>query len=94
MQAHKCIKSERLEARCSPEQKKLFTYAAELSGCKLTEFATQAMQDAALRIIQEHRVIKLTLRDQQKLLNALEASPKPNKKLVSALKHYKKYFKD
>ena len=83
-------KSERLEARITTDQKKLFQHAAQLSGRSLTDFAIVALQETAKRIIQEHEIILLSVEDQRLFFQALNEAPKPNKNLIAAAKRYKK----
>ena len=45
---------ERLEARVSRQQKKLFQRAAELRGVTLTDFLIGALQEAATKTIEDH----------------------------------------
>lgn len=47
------VKYERLEARISPEQKRLFQRAAELQGRTLTDFVVASVNDAAQRVIED-----------------------------------------
>jgi len=46
-------KSERLEARISPENKELFQRAADIQGRTLTDFVVSSLVSAANQIIQE-----------------------------------------
>lgn len=84
------LKSERLEARISPQQKKLFQQAANLSGRSLTDFAIEALQETAMRIIQEHNVLQLSLEDQKAFIKAIFNPPAPSKNLIKAAKRHKK----
>lgn len=87
------IKKERLEARINSEQKNLFQQAADLSGRSLTDFAISALLEVAKRIIQEHKIIRLSLQDQHTFATALSKPPKPNKRLLQAAKRYEKEVK-
>ena len=87
------IKTERLEARISSEQKELFQHAANLSGRSLTDFIISALQEAARLVVHEHKVIQLSLRDRQAFVQALLEPPKPNKNLSQAAKRYQKKVK-
>lgn len=87
-------KSERIEARVRPEDKDLFKQAAELSGMKLTEFAIQALKEAATRIIKEHNLIELSLADQKLFVATLNNPIAPNKRLIEAAKRHRKIIQE
>lgn len=87
-------KIERIEARVRSEDKKLFKKAAELSGMKFTEFAIQAMKDAANKIIKEHTLIELSQADQKLFVERLMYAAEPNESLVAAAKRYKKMIQE
>ena len=81
-------KVERLEARVSKREKDLFAKAAAIQGRSLTEFVISSLHDTAMRIIESHKVIKLTERDSEVFVNALLNPPEPNKNLKAAAKRY------
>ena len=78
----------RIEARVSPEQKELFERAAAIEGVTLTDFAISSMQRAAARVVQEHTVMELSLRNQRAFVEALQNPPEPNEALREAAKAY------
>lgn len=84
MQPHS--KSERLEARITPEQKHQFQHAADLIGRSITDFAINALQEAAIKIIREHEVISISMSDQKAFIEALINAPEPNQRLLAAKK--------
>jgi len=86
-------KSKRLEARISTEQKRLFQYAANLLGQSLTDFAVSTLQEKAKKIIKEHEIMQLFLRDQEIFIEAMLKPHKPNKHLLKAVKHHNKKVK-
>jgi hypothetical protein len=47
------LRSERLEARVTPEQKQLIEYAAALKGATVTDFLLSSVQDAAKKAIED-----------------------------------------
>jgi len=83
-------KTERLEARISSDQKKLFQHAASLTSKTLTEFTIGALEKAANQVIEEHESIQLSIHDQQVFIEALLDAPEPNHALLSAAERYKK----
>lgn len=81
---------ERLEARISYENKSVLKYAADLVGRSLTDFVINSAYEAATRIIREHEQIKLTMKDRDVFIQALENTSAPSSALVAAAKKYKK----
>ncbi|MDO8672641.1 MAG: DUF1778 domain-containing protein [Dehalococcoidia bacterium] len=72
------LKRERLAARVTPEQKKLFLRAAELTGRSLTEFLVASAQTAAEEAIRTHQVIELTANSTQQFVKAFLNPGKPS----------------
>jgi len=87
-------KSERLEARLSQAQKKLIQHAADLSGRSLTGFILTALQEAANKIIREHKVITLTTHESEQFVNALMTPPKPNNAIKKAAQRHHDFLED
>jgi uncharacterized protein (DUF1778 family) len=81
-------KSERLEARVTPQQKELLQYAAELKGLSLTDFLITSAQSIAEATIREHNVITLTKRDSQAFAEALLNPGQPNAELRAAFARF------
>jgi uncharacterized protein (DUF1778 family) len=84
------VASERLEARISPEQKLFFQRAAALQGVTLTDFLIDSLQAAALRAVEEHDVLKLTVHDKRTFVDALMNPPAPNAALKRAAERYRR----
>ncbi|MBS3779379.1 MAG: DUF1778 domain-containing protein [Desulfovermiculus sp.] len=80
----------RLEARVTPEQKKLLEHAASLSGRSLTDFMIAAIQEVACRTIREHETITLGQEDREVFVNALLEEPEPTEKAKQAAERYLK----
>jgi uncharacterized protein (DUF1778 family) len=78
----------RLEMRVPPEQKRFFRRAAALRGVTLTDFAIATLQEAAVRTMEEHNLLRLAIQDQQVFVDALMNPPAPNDALVRAAKRY------
>jgi uncharacterized protein (DUF1778 family) len=83
-------KGERLEARVSNEQKRLFKRAAELLGGTLTDFVVSTLHTAATKIIQDHEVMALVGQDREIFVSALLAPALPSGRLKKAVTRYKK----
>jgi uncharacterized protein (DUF1778 family) len=82
-------RAERIEARVTPEQKKLFERAAALEGRSLTDFLLASAQAAATEAISRHQVLKLSPEDQRLFVDALLNPPAPNKALRAAVAQYR-----
>lgn len=82
-------KKERLEARITPDQKRLIERAAELRGTTVTEFVVASAQQAAADIIKDFEV--LTLRDEARkvFVDSLLNPPPPNAAARAAAERYK-----
>ncbi len=78
----------RLEVRVSAAQKSLLQHAAALSGRTLSAFVVTSAQDAARRVIAEHKSIRLSLEEQLAFVQALLQPPEPNARLKRAAKAY------
>ena len=87
-------KPERLEARISSEQKELLQRAADIQGRTLTDFIISTLQDAAIRAIQEHEMMILSLQDRKVFIEALLNPPSPSAKLRAAAIRYKDAMSD
>jgi uncharacterized protein (DUF1778 family) len=86
-------KPERLEARVTREQKQLIERAAELEGRSITDFLVTSAQSAAKQVIQDHDVLRLTVRDREIFVQALLNPAKPAAKLRRAVQRYKEVFR-
>jgi uncharacterized protein (DUF1778 family) len=90
------MKSEtaRFDTRLSKEQKELFEYAANLGGYRtLTEFVISSAQHKADEIIEKHRSVIASKKDQKVFFDAILNPPAPGNKLIAAAKRYNKLTK-
>lgn len=78
-----------MEVRISVEQKERLQTAANLSGRTLSEFVVASAQEAAVRIIDAHEVIRLTRAEQVAFVTALLDPPEPNARLRKAAAAYR-----
>ena len=81
---------ERLEARISHEKKSFLKHAADLTGRSLTDFVVNSAYEIATRVIKEHEQIRLSIKDRDTFINALQNTPAPSSALTAAAKRYKK----
>ena len=83
-------KSERLEARVTPEFKDQLMLACNLSGKSVTDFIVEHLGPAAQEVISEHSQWKLVRQDSEAFVEAL-LNPKPaGKGLLQAAQRYRK----
>jgi uncharacterized protein (DUF1778 family) len=82
-------KEERLEARVTPEQKKLIARAAALRGFSVTEFVVASAQQAASEAIKDFELLTLHEDARDVFVNAILNPPLPNEAARAAAKRYK-----
>lgn len=82
------LRQERLEARITKSQKKLFEEAATLKGTSVSQFVIASAQEAAVRTLEEQQIIELGRRDQEVFVNALLNPASPNERLRAAVQRH------
>ncbi|MGB8459142.1 MAG: DUF1778 domain-containing protein [Candidatus Acidiferrum sp.] len=82
-------KAERLEARVTPQQKRMIAHAAFLRGSSVTEFVVASAQKAAAKAIKDAEL--LTLHDEARdvFVNAVLHPPAPKEAARKAAERYK-----
>lgn len=83
-------KTERLEARVTPEFKEQLMLACSLSGRSLTDFMVERLGQAAQEVISEHSQWKLSQQDSEAFVEALLNPKPPGKPLLQAAQRYRK----
>jgi len=84
----------RFDTRLSKEQKELFEYAANLGGYRsLTEFVITSAKVKADEIVERHRSIIASKKDQKIFFDVILNPPAPGKRLSAAAKRYNKLVK-
>lgn len=84
------VRSERLEARVTADQKSLIAQAAALQGRTVTDFVLTSVQEAARRAIEDHQRLDLSVRDSQAFVEAL-INPQPvNDRLRETVRRYRR----
>jgi uncharacterized protein (DUF1778 family) len=78
-------RAERLEARLTPAQKSLIEHAAALQGRSVTDFVLASVQEAALKAIDDHQRIALSVRDGRAFVEALITPPPAPAALIESL---------
>jgi len=76
----------RIGARISADLHQMLKRAAQIQGRTLTDFLISAAQESALRVIKDHDIIYLSLRDQESVAHALLSPSKANPALRRAIK--------
>jgi uncharacterized protein (DUF1778 family) len=82
-------KEQRLEARVTPDQKRLIERAAELRGTSVTEFVVVSAQQAATETIREFETLSLRDEAREVFVNAILNPPAPNETARAAAQRYK-----
>lgn len=82
------LRQERLEARITKSQKKLFEKAAMLKGTSVSQFVIASAQEAAVRTLEGQQIIELGRRDREIFINALLNPAVPNKRLRAAIERH------
>jgi len=83
------LKEDRLEARVTPEQKKLIARAAALRGTSVTEFVVASAQEAASDAIKEFELLSLHDEARAVFVDAVLNPPAPNAAARRAAQRYK-----
>ncbi|WP_442580487.1 DUF1778 domain-containing protein [Mesorhizobium sp. ASY16-5R] len=79
----------RLEARITPEMLTVVKRAAEIQGRSVSDFVVAAAQDAALRTIEDTSIVRVSVEDQRRIMDALLEPPDPNEALRKAAEAYR-----
>jgi len=78
----------RITARVPAQVQETLELAAAMVGATVNQFMVQTALREAERIIEQERVIRLSVRDAEMFIRALENPAPPNAKLRAALKRY------
>lgn len=78
----------RITARVPLSVQETLETAAGLTGATLNQFVVQTALREAERVIEQERVIRLSARESEAFLAALDRPPPPNDELKSALEDY------
>jgi uncharacterized protein (DUF1778 family) len=83
------VRSERLEARVTKDQKDLIERAAAIQGRSVTDFLLSSVHDAAQKAIDDHQRIKLSIEEAEAFVKALLDPPEPNDHLRESVRRYR-----
>lgn len=84
----------RISARVPASVQQTLQLAANLTGSTVNQFVVQTALREAERIIEQERVIRLSARDTEAFIQALENPPPLNDKLKAALQDYDEARRD
>jgi len=83
------MKTARLEARLTEDQKELVARAAGYQGVSQTDFVLMTVLDEARRVVRERDVVELSLEQSRRVAEAMIASPEPNAALRKAFAEHR-----
>lgn len=87
-------RSERIEARTTPDTLALVRRAAEIQGRSISEFVVSAAEDAARRTIEETQIVRLSAADQVRFVAALLDPGQPTPAMQRAFEHRRRLLGD
>ncbi|MBF0395157.1 MAG: DUF1778 domain-containing protein [Desulfobacterales bacterium] len=86
------IMEKRFQTRMPIHVHEKLSKAAELLGATLNQFIVQSALDKANTVLEQERILNLTLKDAEVFFEAMENPPKPNEELLKAAQVYKMEF--
>jgi uncharacterized protein (DUF1778 family) len=87
--AAKDRKGERIETRLPAEAKQQIEFAAELQGRSVSDFVVSAALTEAAKVIEQQKILRLSIEDSVALADAILNPPEPNAKAIAAARRYK-----
>jgi uncharacterized protein (DUF1778 family) len=82
-------KQERIETRLPTEAKQQIEFAAELQGRSVSDFVVSAALMEAAKVIEQQKILRLSIEHSVALADAILNPPKPNAKAIAAARRYK-----
>lgn len=83
-------RSERIEARTTPDTLAIVRRAAEIQGRSLSEFVVAAAEQAAHKALEEEHIIRLSAPEQVRFVEALLNPSAPAPAMLRALDHHRR----
>lgn len=83
-------RSARIEARLSPEALAMVKRAAEIEGRSVSDFVVAAAQEAARRTVEDMTILRISVEDQRRIVDAILDPPEPNAALRKAAERHDK----
>ncbi|MBN9392599.1 MAG: DUF1778 domain-containing protein [Chloroflexi bacterium] len=87
-------KSERIEARITPEALAVIRHAAEIQGRSLSDFITSAAQEIAHQVIEQEHIIRLSMEDQKRFAELLLDPPELSPAMLRAKEAHKRLIRE
>jgi len=84
----------RLEARISKELHTALKRAARLQNRTMTDFVIEAVQTATNKAIEQSEILRLSIEDQERFVQAFLNPPKPSPALKRAISRHSKLIGD
>ena len=80
------LRTERLDARLTPEEKRTIETAAGLRGTSASDFVRMVLKEAALSTIREYESLTLAQRSREVFVEALLNPASPNDKAMAGVR--------
>jgi len=81
-------KAARIDARLSAQAKQQIDQAAALQGCSTSDFMVQAALKEAACVIEQQRIVRLTVEESLSLAELMMSEPKVNEHSVAAMRRH------
>lgn len=88
--ADRKTRSERIEARTTPEVLAVVRRAAEMQGRSLSDFVMTAAEEAAQRMIEHAHIVRLSTEDQMRFVETLLEPPPAAPAMARAFEHHRR----
>ncbi|MEZ5904080.1 MAG: DUF1778 domain-containing protein [Geminicoccaceae bacterium] len=92
--ARQITRSERIEARLTPEVLAMVRHAAAMEGRSLSDFVVTAAERAARQAIEEAQIVRLSAADQKLFVEALLDPPEPASAMKRAFAHHRRLVRE
>jgi uncharacterized protein (DUF1778 family) len=83
-------RTERIEARTTPDTLAIVRRAAEIQGRSVSEFVISAAEQAARKALEEERLIRLSAAEQTRFVDALLNPKAPAPAMQRAFDHHRR----
>ncbi len=80
-------RSERIEARTTPDTLAIVRRAAEIQGRSVSEFVVSAAEQAARKALEDEQIVRLSAADQLRFVEALLNPAPPEPAMSRAFEH-------
>lgn len=88
------MKQDRVEFRASKSERKQFEEASTFLGMNLSSFMRMSALEKSAEILQQRDSVRLSSKDRDSFLAALENPPEPSKEMKNALRDYQELVKN